>query len=492
VNPLAIPRSVLSWAFPRGSHHRLLLAAIGRDADAGREAVRRWLNDHDIDDTSFRDQRLLLAVIGRFGNTLPTHPAFPRLLGLQKLLWSRSLLSMQEAKPTLQRIVDAGHPLLAIKGASRLATQEAARKLRVAWDIDVVVRGRDLPPVFDILIADQWKCSHGASHQYLKQNLHALRGLNLYKGNHGDIDLHSQPFHDGQGGPDEDRDLWDRSVPATLSGLSVQVPSTEDRLALALGHGGLDGHVHSDWLVDCAAIIQNEQIDWDLFTDIALARRLQVPANIMFRYFTEKLQLPIPQSVMQRFSAAPSTLLNWCIDLSHARPKDQYGPVGKAIRGLAKAYRRRSNFQYRTAATDQQLKTVRLKTQKTNPAHEFVKSFDLPHILTTQSAEAIEVDLIIDIAPFHGRRRIELEINSAEQHHCRIRYRRWCNQKGGVRLRACGQLPASAAQSSLTLASRPSRQLRPNAAVEERRRYDSVAFRLVSWQAKITSKRRAA
>ena len=68
---------------------------------------------------------------------------------------------------------------------------------------------------FDILIAENWSPSPGTSPQYLRERLASTRGINLFRGDFGDLDLHSRPFHPGQGGENEDAALWDAAQPAT-------------------------------------------------------------------------------------------------------------------------------------------------------------------------------------------------------------------------------------------------------------------------------------
>ncbi len=213
-----------SWAFPVGSHHQLIRAAIGADEQQSLEAARSWLTEHNINDAQFRDHRLLLAIVSRFGQTLGDHAAYPRLVGLQRMLWTKSRLAIQEATATLQSLRAAGIELLLIKGASRLALDEAAGKQRVAWDIDVVVKPECMLRAFDILIAENWSPSPGTSPQYLRERLASTRGMNLFRGDFGDLDLHSRPFHPGQGGENEDAVLWDAALPASFAGTTVCIP----------------------------------------------------------------------------------------------------------------------------------------------------------------------------------------------------------------------------------------------------------------------------
>ena len=62
------------------------------------------------------------------GKQLRDHAAYPRLVGLQRMLWTKSRLAIQEATASLHRLREAGIELLLIKGASRLALDDSRRQ----------------------------------------------------------------------------------------------------------------------------------------------------------------------------------------------------------------------------------------------------------------------------------------------------------------------------------------------------------------------------
>src|SRR5882757_4397993 len=107
------------WSWPTGSLDQLLKAALLPDEEAAGLCAARWLDENDIDKVSFREHRLLAAICDRFGRKLAAQPAYPRLAGLQKMLWTKSRMAMREAEPALQAMVDAGASVMLIKGASR-------------------------------------------------------------------------------------------------------------------------------------------------------------------------------------------------------------------------------------------------------------------------------------------------------------------------------------------------------------------------------------
>ncbi len=471
-----------SWAFPVGSHHQLVLAAIGRDDALSLKAARNWLTSHDIDQAQFRDHRLLLAIVARFGRQLCDHSAYPRLLGLQRMLWTKSRLAIQEATGTLHSLRASGIELLLIKGASRLALDEGAGKQRVAWDIDVVVKPECMLRAFDILIAENWCPSPGTSPQYLRERLASTRGINLFRGDFGDLDLHSRPFHPGQGGDNEDAALWNAAQPAKFAGTSVYVPRCEDRIALALAHGGLDGHTHSDWLVDCSLILRAETCDWQRLQEIILSRQLAVPAAITFYYLRDTLAFDVPADFLEQLSrAAMRRPLAMYSGLIQARPKDRAGPLGQLCRAIAKRQRKVAGLRRMPAQIkDCELAVRRVRVTDASMAGAFVGSYRLDRPPQRHQQGKLDIDIVLDVQTTSTRRRIEMEINSPTAHLARIRFRTWAKRQRPLRLRLSGTIANPASDETLELVSRPSKQLRRYASPSERERYERIPFRVIS------------
>lgn len=476
-----------SWAFPRGSHHQLILAAIGKNHHESLEAAHGWLSDNDIDHATFRDQRLLMAVSARFGRELKNHSEYPRLIGLQRMLWTRSMIAMQEAKSSLARIAKSGHEMLLIKGASHVAIRSMASKQRVSADIDIVVKPECMAPVFDMLVEENWTPQGVESHRYLRGRLSTRWNQNFIKGNCGNIDLHSRPFWPGLGGQLEDSRLWEAARQATLSGIPVRVPQPEDLVALAIGHSGLDGHTHSDWLVDCATILRNEKVDWQRLNDILLSRQIAVPAAITFRYFKDKLDFEIPEYILRQLTkSATRHLSKLYFGLIQARPMDRLGPFGQVMRRFAFKQRRKSCFRHMPARPKDRILCVRrLDAIDHCDSGSFVKSYQLKSRSDCKdSPTMLYVEIVLDVQPPSSRRRIELEINSADAHLCRIRFRKWARRKwsqedGPWRLHFSGTVHNPTVNSKIELVSWSSRLL-DHAFESENERYESLAFRVVS------------
>ncbi|UDL86847.1 nucleotidyltransferase family protein [Mesorhizobium sp. PAMC28654] len=272
------------WSWPTGKLDQLLKAALLPDDETACHHAARWLDDNDIDLVSFREHRLLTAISDRFGRKLSGHAAYPRLVGLQKMLWTKSRMAMREAEPALKAMVDAGVDVMLIKGASRIAVDASAQRGRVAHDIDILVRPLHMTVAFDVLRDRDWQIATGVSPQYLRTRLGSIRSMNFFKGSFGDIDLHQLGYDGSQTSEEDDLAIWQRAAKAEFSGVDVFVPSPADRMALAIAHGGLDAHTHSDWLVDCAVAIHGGDVDWEVFNDIVARRSIAVPASVALSY----------------------------------------------------------------------------------------------------------------------------------------------------------------------------------------------------------------
>ncbi len=128
------------WAWPHGSLDLLLKAILLDDEAQALQIGLDWLEAQDLDEVTFSQHRLLVALADRFGRRLSASPSWPRLVGLQRNLWTRSRLSLRDATGALQAFSKAGIRFMVIKGASRIALDPGAQRGRIAHDIDLLVQ----------------------------------------------------------------------------------------------------------------------------------------------------------------------------------------------------------------------------------------------------------------------------------------------------------------------------------------------------------------
>lgn len=467
------------WSWPTGKLDQLLKAALLGDEEAACRYAARWLDENDIDLVSFREHRLLTAISDRFGRKLAGHSAHPRLVGLQKMLWTKSRMAMREAEPALKAMVDGGADIMLIKGASRIALNASAQRGRVAHDIDILVRPRDMAAVFDVLRDRDWQIASGVSAQYLRTRLPSLRSMNFFKGSFGDIDLHQLGYDGSQPSAEDDLAIWQRAIPAEFSGVGVFVPSPADRMALAIAHGGLDAHTHSDWLVDCAVAIRGGDVDWDVFLDIVGRRGFAVPAAVALSYLALEIGVPVPEAALAEIvgRADRAGLSRWSSVLQ-AKPRMDFGSLVWLSRGLAKQLRlkrKRGRLQQEPPAGAWRGRPAS-RTPHTAPA-PLVFSQAIAHPQTTGEM-MLDITVRIGVPPV--RRRIEMEINAGASHIARLRAMAISRSGRDRVLRFRGKVTLDGTGHALLLEARPSRQFREwndKAAVAT---YGALPFQLLS------------
>lgn len=458
------------WAWPAGAHDLLLRAVLTPDPEAALAAGRAWLDANDIDTAGFREHRLLAALAQRFGGAIADHPAYPRLLGLSRQLWVRSQMALRDALPALAQL-SAAMPVLLMKGASRIAADPAAARGRVAHDIDVLVPPGRMAEALDILAAAGWQAAHGASLLRLKAMGPALRAMNFFKGNFGDIDLHQLACHPVHASAAAEAALWARAVPVTFQGLRLFVPAPADRAVLAIAHGGLDAHAHSDWLVDCAAAMADPGFVASDFAAAIRQRRLEAAAALTLGYLEGPVgRPPLPGGLAQALSdeAAHHPFARLAA-LVQAKPRDDLRTFGQLARGLAKLWR--IGVQPAAARRIPRLRGHGRGTASADGGP--------PHALLVQLGPDLPARLRLEVALPAIRRRVEFELNAPGRHLASLTYR---NLRRRAR-RAILEFPLpampAATDGPLTLEARPLRALRPGDGPEMAARYGALPFRLL-------------
>jgi Uncharacterised nucleotidyltransferase len=471
MRPLFPP--TLAW--PTGAHHALIYAVAGRNFERALKHLNNWLFTHDLDAAEFREQRLLFAAIERHGTDIKSHPYFPRLSGLQRMLWTRAQMSLAQNLPSVRKLEAAGIPVLFIKGAGMGALPYVSSRQRISHDLDIVVKRPDVAKAFELLMDDQWLPSTGQTRLCLQQQLPSLRSINMFRDRYGDIDLHAMPFHFSQGSVDEDEELWGRARAGHFGSQTVLIASAEDALALAIGHGGLDGHAHSDWVIDAARLVVNETINWSLFLNIVSSRQLGPAAYFALSYLSEGLELDIPPTVTGELkSTAHRSVMDLCVSMIQMRPRDRFKTPFNLLRLLAKNRRKNRD---RKAAPRLLAKQTYLKTKIHNFAiPSAVEYFDQTK-LDRQSTKG-DLEFSVQIGPVPVARRLEFELNTETRHLARFSVRLLRPRAKPFQISVKGFI-ANQNNESLVIQARPSRQLRDRSDGTGVDLYGAVSFALL-------------
>lgn len=465
----------LSWAWPDGSRHQLITAAIHRDSEIAFTAIRDWLRETDLDDATFAEHRLLSAITTRFDRCLSQMPEYARLCGLQRLNWTRSRMAIAISRPALEEMVNAGLRVILLKGACRVALDMDEQKSRTSYDLDLLFHPDDFEKAFEILAADGWQSTRGESVLGLRARLSSIRARNFKKGRFGDIDLHRSSYHLASSSEACDLELLNDIQPVNYYGLPVYIPSVEERLTMAIGHGGWDGHSHSDWLVDVARILDRESVDWEKFTRIIKARRLRGPAAIALSYLEQEMGLQIPDNIradiyghrrLFKASQISAMLL--------AKDTDTLNRGQKIARGIVKGIER---IQFSGRDNSHDTPVFRAFTWKAAASPDANLALEQQVALPTQLQHGVwAFNLQIEMPAPRKPRRIELELNGHDRNLCHLQAFHVRSTTARVVVRFRGQVVIKADDPPITVSALPGKLMEEGLGAKDRDKYAAVPF----------------
>lgn len=468
----------LAWAWPDGPRHQLIAAAICPDNDRAFAAITAWLASVDLDDATFAEHRLLSAITTRFADQLKSVPEYGRLRGLQRLHWTKSRMAIAAVTPALKTMTDQGLKLILLKGSCRVALDPSEQKARTSYDLDLLLNSEDLVSAFEVLAAQGWQSTRGESTMGLRARISSVRARNFKKGRFGDIDLHQFAYHHANADPVCDQKIFDDSQPVHYYGFNVFIPNAQERLAMAIGHGGWDGHSHSDWLVDAASIISREAVDWPKFVNIIFARNLGGAAAVALSYLQQYIGLTIPEDAMQKICgkgdfASPRQIPAMFLAKDADYLSKPQRVVRKAIENVQKA-----RFSGRDRASD----TVVLRS--------FAKkshTWSAATVGLQQQLDMAEIDgpanynmhLVVELNAPALRRRFEFEINGPNRNLCHLQAIHWHKRAGKVRVEFKGEIALTPQDYPIVLCALPGKLIEKPGTEAERQKYEATPFSLI-------------
>ncbi|MEJ6478851.1 MAG: nucleotidyltransferase family protein [Octadecabacter sp.] len=468
-----------AWSWPEGRRLLLLHAALNPDNATARQALADWFAQNDLADATFPEHRLLAAITTRFGRSLEGMAEYPRLIGLHRLHWTQSRLAVAANLPPLQAFVDAGLKVVLLKGAARIALDPSEQKSRTAFDLDLLLPDRDFETAVGILTSQGWQSTRGESALGLRARVSSVRARNFKMGRFGDIDLHRCAYQYVHASEHDDAQLLIDAQPATYYDVPVFVPTVEERLVMAMGHGAWDGHHHSDWLVDIASMLEREVVDWDKLRKIAVGRHLGGPVAIALSFLSQELNLPIQHDDLKRFGAhKPRARIRDIPALILARDTETLGGLQRRMRGVVhQMYRLRRSGRDKSHDT----KLVRARTRATALPDGGPKTYS--HVAEQSASSsagrwALTAKLLIKTPAV--RRRIELELNAPDRNLCHIQALHLHKRAGTQLISFSTQIDLTEADFPVTLASLPSKYVEAGPDAPERLKYDKLPFTVLS------------
>lgn len=462
-----------AWAWPSAGLDQLVCAAISPDKSIALTSAQYWLCHNDIDRVAFREHRLLAAVSARLGSALARQAAYPRLIGLQRQLWTRSRMAMAEAAPILKVMHEHRIRVMLLKGGARIAARPTDQQSRVSHDLDILVEASHFRKALDVLFDAGWVPASGESSLSIKSRADSIRSMNFFHQRFGDIDLHQWAY--GRSSPITKANvaLWDESTLGDFFGSPVYVPSATDRLALAIHHSALDAHTHSDWLVDCAQLVTDTTVDWIRLLELLRQLRAIVAAQIVFSYLSVRIGLAVPTDFLRKLMVDSSTgWLQRIGDLLQAKPRANWSLVSRIARGIVKQSRLLGE---RSEVVQPMVNRGAVSRLPKIKQLSLSTSFVLHQWATKDSGTwHFQIDLAVNLPA--KARRMEFELNTDTQHLLRLRARSLWRRSGFALIRFFGEVNHEGAETNLRIEARPGRALRGGESQAELERYAPIAF----------------
>lgn len=301
--PSCAPSTAIA-TLPTGRLDLLVRAALAPDEEA-RSAWLAWRSVADLDLAPWNEVRMLGAIAERIATLEPEAAIRPRVAGFRRQIWTLNHVRLRAVRPIVARLVEAGIPLVLVKGSGRIAHDPSVARERFVGDIDALV-----PPERQVEAGRLLESAgFGLDHQPWQRPLHAAGSIAAhhawsYRNGHAEIDLHNFAISLNRLRGDDDR-LWRSARPVVWREIALRVPGPEHALLLAIAHGLRcnDAEPFADWTVDACRILDAGAFDWELFVTEVRDRLLQAIVLPGLDYLATDLRRPVPEHVLTRLAA---------------------------------------------------------------------------------------------------------------------------------------------------------------------------------------------
>lgn len=473
-----------SW--PTGAIHLLLAAGIAPRAQA-EQAWAAWTKTRDFDDVTWQEKRLLAAFSTRIAELDPGSPLVPRINGLTKHLWTAARRTLGQTLDAFDVLSTAHIPFIVFKGGALLVEDFASTRRRILSDIDVLVRPQAAPDALKCLIDAGWCSINGESAALLHRLTQAQvrRSGNYRKGQYGEIDLHSFPFHYSRSGGVMDEALWQEAKSAMVGTRSVLIPDPTNSIVISLAHAPQTGT--AEWAFDIATRVAYQTIDWKKLVYVARERDLVPSCLAGLRYLREQLSVPIPQATLDALTSAPVSAAAWTKYWSNISNSGSQNLVQKTAERIADSVLRKRNYSVHikdrvavTVARPTVLRRWPIGTRQSIPVSSPYPDYRHELLVSSRSkGRRLAIKLAISTPPLS--RRIFFDVTADGVAVARLRSRLGPPESHEKKITFVLPLPQPRENDiAISIEARPVAFVPPHADIELHIANDPLKFRLVS------------
>ncbi len=238
---------------------RLLLRAVFMTGAAAREAWEEWRALVPLADVDGPSQRLLPMLARRADRMATPDPEWQLIKGIYRHAWVKNQLLVRDAAA----VVDALHaqqvPAIVLKGAAMMRYLGGDWGARPMYDVDILVRARDLDAAIAVLTGAGWVPQSGCTPLWVRWRAVPRRhSWGFDRGTDGRLDLHWHALH-GSLGPNADDAFWDDAETLDLGTTQALALSPPDLLLHLLDHGTRGPEVSPiQWVADATLVLRTQ------------------------------------------------------------------------------------------------------------------------------------------------------------------------------------------------------------------------------------------
>jgi hypothetical protein len=260
---------------------------------------RRW--EPDIAKVEAASLRLLPLLYRNLGPQLVDEPeAAARLKNIYRRSWTANQLGLRVGRRAIDALQAAGIEVLALKGASLLASAYRDLGARPMGDVDLAVPPSRVDDAV-LVLREAGMTPIEAEPERLLATRHSL----AFRDPGGqEVDLHRGMLW--RAGLDEE--FWRGSIEAEVAGARVRILSPADQLLHVCAHGAAWNPVHPvRWAADAVKVLETagEGLDWGRLIAMAERGRLSLPLRDALSCLATELDAPVPADAIGELRAIP-------------------------------------------------------------------------------------------------------------------------------------------------------------------------------------------
>ncbi|GAY17382.1 nucleotidyltransferase family protein [Mycobacterium sp. shizuoka-1] len=284
--------------FPTPAQLDLAKAAL-LPADVAAPAWQRWkgrgLTLETVDDAS---ARLFSRLWANRESAGIDDEDLALLKGVYRQTLAHNAVALSAGLELTQSLVDAGIPVVFIKGAAMIAMAAGQLGLRRINDVDVLIPEADAVRAMALFRAAGCQVKWEADETFIGTQ-HACT---FRDANEAEIDVHWWAYKLAG----DDQPVFDTAQPATLLGRDVLVPSATECLIGAVA-GAFIGPSGSPlrWIADAVFLLENSAIEWDYLLERAGRPGLTTGLTAGLTFLASEFDAAVPRRVIDELRRRP-------------------------------------------------------------------------------------------------------------------------------------------------------------------------------------------